>query len=379
MRSLPRDSPIRPEHCARSTDGRWCYVLFWVVERGRKATRWDLLKRRLVEACPHASSLLGIEIYNFSRHTTDQRPQVFLLKFSCYDRMGLLHDVTEVLCELELTIWRVKVSTTPDGRVFDMFLLTDTRELLHTKNRQEETCTHLRAVLGDSMCTCDIDMASEEIAACLQASASLPPSMTEDMLTQETQDEAYNPVASSSPLSVSVDNSLSQAHSLVQIQCHDHKGLLYDIMRTLKDYNMQISYGRFDAAENGNCNIDLFVVQNDGKKIVDQNKQDALCSRLRMELSSPLHITLVSRGPDVELLVVNPVELCGKGRPLVFYDITHALKMLEIRIFLAEIGRHVVGDREWEVYRVRLGDDHELCASRDKIVKGVTKMLMGWH
>ncbi|KAG6535959.1 ACT domain-containing protein ACR10-like isoform X1 [Zingiber officinale] len=362
-----------------STDGRWCYVLFWVVERGRKATRWDLLKRRLVEACPHASSLLGIEIYNFSRHTTDQRPQVFLLKFSCYDRMGLLHDVTEVLCELELTIWRVKVSTTPDGRVFDMFLLTDTRELLHTKNRQEETCTHLRAVLGDSMCTCDIDMASEEIAACLQASASLPPSMTEDMLTQETQDEAYNPVASSSPLSVSVDNSLSQAHSLVQIQCHDHKGLLYDIMRTLKDYNMQISYGRFDAAENGNCNIDLFVVQNDGKKIVDQNKQDALCSRLRMELSSPLHITLVSRGPDVELLVVNPVELCGKGRPLVFYDITHALKMLEIRIFLAEIGRHVVGDREWEVYRVRLGDDHELCASRDKIVKGVTKMLMGWH
>lgn len=100
------------------------------------------------------------------------------------------------------------------------------------------------------------------------------------------------------------------------------------------EFSYQISYGRFDAAENGNCNIDLFVVQNDGKKIVDQNKQDALCSRLRMELSSPLHITLVSRGPDVELLVVNPVELCGKGRPLVFYDITHALKMLEIRIFL---------------------------------------------
>ncbi|XP_074577121.1 ACT domain-containing protein ACR10-like [Curcuma longa] len=365
-----------------STDGRWCYVLFWVVERGRKATRWDLLKKRLVEACPQASSLLGIEIYNFIRHqesVTEQKPQVFLLKYSCYDRMGLLHDVTEVLCELELTIWRVKVSTTPDGRVFDMFLITDTRELLHTRNRQEETCTHLRAVLGDSMCACDIDVASEEIAACLQASVSLPPSMTEDMLTQEIRDESYNSVPSSSPLSVSVDNSLSQAHSLVQIQCHDHKGLLYDIMRTLKDYNMQISYGRFDAAENGNCNIDLFVVQSDGKKIVDQNKLDALCSSLRMELSSPLRVTMVSRGPDVELLVANPVELCGKGRPLVFYDITHALKMLEIRIFLAEISRHVVGDREWEVYRVHLGDDHELCASRDKIVKGVTKMLMGWH
>lgn len=76
------------------------------------------------------------------------------------------------------------------------------------------------------------------------------------------------------------------------------------------------------------------MVQNDGKKIVDPNKQVALCSRLRMELFSPLRVTLVSRGPDIELLVANPVEICGKGRPLVFYDITHALKLLEIRIFL---------------------------------------------
>jgi UTP:GlnB (protein PII) uridylyltransferase len=36
-------------------------------------------------------------------------------------------DVTGVLCELELTIKKVKVSTTPDGRVMDLFFLTDTR------------------------------------------------------------------------------------------------------------------------------------------------------------------------------------------------------------------------------------------------------------
>uniref|UniRef100_A0A0D3HAA5 ACT domain-containing protein ACR n=1 Tax=Oryza barthii TaxID=65489 RepID=A0A0D3HAA5_9ORYZ len=52
-------------------------------------------------------------------------PNIFLLKFFCYDRMGLLHDVTRVLCELELTIRRVKVSTTPDGRVLDLFFITD--------------------------------------------------------------------------------------------------------------------------------------------------------------------------------------------------------------------------------------------------------------
>lgn len=38
-----------------------------------------------------------------------------------------LADVTQVLCELELTIKKVKVSTTPDGRVMDLFFITDTR------------------------------------------------------------------------------------------------------------------------------------------------------------------------------------------------------------------------------------------------------------
>ncbi|URE20264.1 ACT domain [Musa troglodytarum] len=298
--------PLFAPFCPVDTDGKWCYVLLWVVERGRKATRWALLKKRLIAACPPASSPLGIDSYYFNRRqetATEQNPQVFLFMFSCYDRMGLLHDVTEVLCELELTIRRVKVSTTPDGRVVDLFLVTDTRIHLATCKtlipganpaegfeisidgdlrsfsiqRTGRTGVHsTESCLGDSMCSCDIELASAELAECLQASSSLPPSVTEEMITLEFQEE---PSSSLPRSSVSVDNSLSHAHSLIQIQCHDHKGLLYDIMRTLKDYNIQ-----------------------------------------------------------------------------------------------AEIGRHVVGDREWEVYRVHLGDDHELCESRDKIVEAVTKM-----
>lgn len=34
-------------------------------------------------------------------------------------------DVTKVLSELELLIQRVKVMTTPDGKVLDLFLITD--------------------------------------------------------------------------------------------------------------------------------------------------------------------------------------------------------------------------------------------------------------
>ena len=38
-------------------------------------------------------------------------------------------DVTGVLCELELTIKKVKVSTTPDEKLMDLFFVTDTRFL----------------------------------------------------------------------------------------------------------------------------------------------------------------------------------------------------------------------------------------------------------
>lgn len=95
----------------------------------------------------------------------------------------------------------------------------------------------------------------------------------------------------------------------------------------------QISYGRFSSKQRRNCEIDLFIVQADGKKMVDPSKQNALKSRLQMELLRPLRVAVVSKGPDTELLVANPVELSGKGRPLVFHDITLALKMSNTGIF----------------------------------------------
>ena len=75
----------------------------------------------------------------------------------------------------------------------------------------------------------------------------------------------------------------------------------------------------------------------DGKKIADPKHQDSFCSRLKEEISCPLRVIIVNRGPDSELLVANPVELSGKGRPRVFYDVTLALKSLGICIFSVSI------------------------------------------
>ncbi|KAF9673114.1 hypothetical protein SADUNF_Sadunf11G0115000 [Salix dunnii] len=398
-----------------STDGKWCYLVFWVV--GKSTTRWGLLKKRLVGACPSCFSASGISYYSAELHPP-RPPDVFLLKLVCHDRKGLLHvtfllllalqktlachkfprlkfliklecfrlnpggfafaDVTGVLCELELTIKKVKVSTTPDGRIMDLFFVTDTRELLHTNKRKEDTCDHLRAVMGNSMISCDIEMVGLESTACSAESSFLPTAITENILPLQMPDEAPSSRTSTN-VSVIMDNLLSPAHTLVQIVCQDHKGLLYDIMRTLKDYNIQISYGRFYIKHRRTCEIDLFIMQADGKKIVDPNKQKALSSRLEMELVRPLRVAVVSRGPDTELMVANPVELSGKGRPLVFYDITLALKMLNSCIFSAEIRRRMIGDREFEVYRVLLDEGEGLAVPRRKIEEQVWKMLMGWE
>ncbi|KAF5747862.1 hypothetical protein HS088_TW05G00591 [Tripterygium wilfordii] len=358
-----------------STDGKWCYIVFWVV--GKPTTRWSLLEKRLLGVCPSCSSASGIFYYR-AELQPPKPPDVFLLTLCCYDRRGLLHDVTEVLCELELTIKKVKVSTTPDGRVMDLFFVTDTREILDTNKGQEDTREHIKAVMKDAMISCEIEKVGPEITACSQESSFLPSAITEDVFLR-MPDEVPSRLLTSDNVSITMDNSLSPGHTLVQIICQDHKGLLYDIMRTVKDYNNQISYGRFSINQRSNCEIDLFLMQADGKKIVDPNKQKALSSRLEMELIRPLRVTVVSRGPDVELLVANPVELSGKGRPLVFHDITLALKMLNICIFSAEIGRYIIGDREMEVYRILIDEGEGLPVPRSKIEEGVWKMLMGWE
>ncbi|KAF9665498.1 hypothetical protein SADUNF_Sadunf16G0129000 [Salix dunnii] len=297
-----------------------------------------------------------------------------------------LLDVTQVLCELELTIQRVKVTTTPDGRVLDLFFVTDNLELLHTKKRQDETCEQLHDVLGESCISCELRLAGPE-CECLQGMSSLSPVIADELFHCEISDKEIHSQALSPDMTklkrtnVMVDNSLSPAHTLLQVHCVDHKGLLYDVMRTLKDCNIQIAYGRFSPVINGHRDLDLFIQQKDGKKIVDPEKQSALCCRLKVEMLHPLRVIIANRGPDTELLVANPVELSGKGRPRVFYDITRALKALGICIFSAEIGRYSASDREWEIYRFLLEENCKFQLSnmtaRNEIVDTVRRTLMG--
>ncbi|MFQ6624722.1 hypothetical protein Gotur_004149 [Gossypium turneri] len=367
-----------------STDGIWCYMVFWVVPHSSSpVVRWPSLKNRLQSLCPSCS----VTFYLNDQPSNSPASPVYLLKFFCLDRKGLLHDVTQVLCELELTIQKVKVTTTPDGRVLDLFFITDNMELLHTEERQHHLCKQLDAVLGDSCISCKLRLAGPEYD-CHHGISSLSPAVAEELFLFVLSDKETRSQALSSDMTklkkanVVVDNSLSPAHTLLQIHCVDHKSLFYDILRTLKDCNIKIAFGRFSPNSKGYRDLDLFIQQKDGKKFVDPEKQNGLCSRLKVEMLHPLRVIIANRGPDTELLVANPVELSGKGRPRVFYDVTLALKALGICIFSAEIGRYSSSDREWEVYRFLLDENcgFQLSSTlaRNQIVDRVRRMLMGW-
>lgn len=90
------------------------------------------------------------------------------------------------------------------------------------------------------MTSCEIELAGPQITACSQRSSFLPSAITQDMFCLELPSKHTNGFLSSNFLSVTVDNFLSPSHTLVQIFCQDHKGLIYDTMRTLKDYNIQV-------------------------------------------------------------------------------------------------------------------------------------------
>ncbi|GJP42724.1 hypothetical protein CLOM_g2261, partial [Closterium sp. NIES-68] len=766
-----------------STDGRWCFLVFWVVPRTRsnKPIKWSLLKHRLLAACPSSEPVFfsrpshsspasssssssssssahsyGLPSYGITS-SSSYRPsssssalavslgggggggggvnkaaaRVFLLQVQASDRCGLLNDMTQLLWELELTIHRVNVSTSPDGQAIDFFFVTDNRKELPGKHRSDQIIERVRDALtlsglsrggakgllassgapgttgagggagagyggraagaatgaaaggaggkggrsgvssgaiasslaaapaavagvggggggggrdgecesvvcsispttgadaadiadlslgvsecipyavekfllgefntppnspprsffssdaaaraaaagggaaagsaagagvagrlgvagqgsvgaggsmsrgmgvggpgsrGRSQLSCEMSAAAAAAAASSAASPSIPQVSTAPSgaaadgmraistasasssssastassgltaasvagtgLEIDSSDLAFSPVFSEglgpsqrppSVARVTVDNGMSPAHSMLQIQLKDRKGLVYDCLRTLRDLNMQVSYGRIATTDDGICQLDMFVVDSNGRKVEGAAQQALISARLTAELERPLRIVVVTRGgkgsvvgsveggevkerasggaagsggggklgggmgmgmgmgmglgmglamgmvgmgrsaaapaaapvsaaagrsaksgptvaagagaagaaaavvgagaggaagaflspssasslragsaaaasvaadeaAEAELLVATPVECCGRGRPRVLFDMTLALRQINVQVFKADIARHEMGGRTWEVYRLILQD-----------------------
>ena len=109
------------------------------------------------------------------------------------------------------------------------------RELLHTEDRKIEIFDKLKSVLGEET-ECGIDEAETEIRTNVPQS-----SFPEETFNFELREDSLIESSCSCDFpSITIDNTLSAGHTLIQINCRDYKGLLYDVMRTLKEYNIQV-------------------------------------------------------------------------------------------------------------------------------------------
>ena len=119
------------------------------------------------------------------------------------------------------------------------------RDLLHTKQRREDTCERLRAVLGKDCISCELQLAGSEYES-QQGFSSLSEAVAEELFSSQLSNKKACSQALSPDMkkiktaTIMVDNFMSPAHTLLQIQCVDQKNLVYDILRTAKDCNIQV-------------------------------------------------------------------------------------------------------------------------------------------
>ena len=72
-------------------------------------------------------------------------------------------------------------------------------------------------------------------------------------------------------MQVTIDNCTSSNYSVVSIVCVDRKGLIYDLMRTLKDIHVRVAYAKIKVHGN-TAETDLFVEEADGLRMKERSR-----------------------------------------------------------------------------------------------------------
>ena len=76
---------------------------------------------------------------------------------------------------------------------------------------------------------------------------------------------------------VTIDNCTSSNYSVVSIMCKDRKGLIYDLMRTLKDIHVRVAYAKIKV-HGEMAETDLFVEEADGQRMKERCAEHLPCS-----------------------------------------------------------------------------------------------------
>jgi [protein-PII] uridylyltransferase len=168
------------------------------------------------------------------------RPGTYELLVVAADRPGLLSWIAGALALAGLSILAAQVFTTDDGTAVDLFEVEGVFEAEVTERRWRELRTTLRkAVEGQ---------------------------ITLDARVREKR--AYYPPKSDAPVTVTLDNDVSDFSTVIEVGAPDRIGLLYDITSTLADLRLDVHVAK--VATYTDRVIDAFYVRDGlGGKVTD--------------------------------------------------------------------------------------------------------------
>lgn len=352
------DFGLRIVHGDMSTDGKWCFLIFRVALCCSVPAHWLLLKSRLEKICPRSQGAQALWRWNSRGAEPLQHP--FLLQVTSYNREGVLHDLMHVLWEADVAVFKAHITTGPSDKVLDLFWIYDNKKELPENHRVLQICDLVKDCVGQPDADCSIspappdscaeDSTSTILKRCACKDAKPAASLRKIMSHKKSSNSVQSDLSSwqgsqteeyggKEDVQVTIDNSTTGAYSLINIVCRDRKGLVYDLMRTVKDIHIRVAYGKVHVRQDNMCEADLFVQEVDQHQITDQEAQDELIERVKQAAALPVVISIkdVYDETCTELLVLANLDSGARGRPRVTYDVTAALNAMQLCVFMADV------------------------------------------
>jgi hypothetical protein len=296
---------------------------------------WELLRQRLELLCPHKSAISTIPSSDSLQLLEQLHSQqnLYILQVEAHDRVGLLHDVTLALWELQLSVHRAHVTTSPSGKAVDLFYVTDDLHELPNPARVGDISRRVKPVAAavGAQDTKDVNVLVHPAPSFVtRRGRTKPLRESMGMVVIEARPPVFN-----METTVEVDNLMSPAHTVFQIRTRDRQGLLYDCLRVSKDLKVPVSYAKIEIVDGTTCEVSLFT-----RNIKDQEQTDYLCSKYKDHVDQPLKVEMLCSpidGLTSELRVVAPMDISGHARPRVLINVTEALQDLDVMVFKADI------------------------------------------
>ncbi len=181
-----------------------------------------------------------------------------VVRVCTWDRAGLFSKMAGSLSAAGLTILSARIFTRSDGIALDTFFVTDALAgTLATTEQRDAFETLLTRVLHDDATDLHPLIAGQKISRPLY--------------------QAYT--GEQIPTQISFDNDMSDTRTFVEVATEDRIGLLYTIVGTLTDLELDISSARI-LTEKGAAIDSFYLRERDGGKILATERQKAIERRL---------------------------------------------------------------------------------------------------